>query len=357
MSKHDFRLRLIDGWQREFPLTHKPFVVLARELGVGEKKVLTAMRQMQDEGVLTRVGAVVRPNTVGASTLAAMKVPRSRLLEVANIVNSEPGVNHNYEREHEFNLWFVATARDTSSLEQMLQRISARAGIEALSLPLQKAHHIDLGFSMSHALIEPQGDRSSVKGSLIEHGRREGAMPPPTIEVCEEDRLVLAAIEDGLPLVPEPYESVARQLDIAESEVIERLNRLVDGLVISRFGLVVQHRKMGYTANAMAVWDISDDRVDAFGDLLASKPFVTLCYQRIRNRPDWPYNLFCMIHGNERDSVLGQIEELNQLIAGNAAGHSVLFSKNCFKQRGARFSSPGNSSGKQAAMSAELFHA
>lgn len=356
MSRQDFHIKLMDGWQRDFPLTEQPFLVLAQEAGLSEKAVLSALRQMQEEGVLTRIGAVVRPNTVGVSTLAAMKVPASQLIDVANIVSGEPGVNHNYEREHEFNLWFVATANDKTSIEEMLARIQVRTGIEVLSLPLQKAHHIDLGFSLVHALVPPHSDGLSASPHLG-HGRREGVLPPPTIEICEEDRQLLAAIEDGLTLVSRPYALVARQLGIGENDVMARLKRMVDGLVISRFGLVVRHRKIGYTANAMAVWDIDDAHVDALGDLLASKPYVTLCYQRRRARPDWPYNLFCMIHGNERPGVLKQVEELNELVAGHAARHTVLFSKNCFKQRGARFSSPRSAPAKQDELPVELSHA
>ena len=117
------------------------------------------------------------------------------------------------------------------------------------------------------------------------------------------------------------------------------MKQLVEARIISRFGLVIRHRKMGYTANAMAVWDIADNRVDELGNLLASRPFVTLCYQRLRVRPYWPYNLFCMIHGHRRSDVEGQIAELNELVDEHQ-GHTVLFSKQCFKQRGARFSLP-----------------
>ena len=284
--------------------------------------------------MLTRVGAVVRPNTAGVSTLAAMKVPREELLSVADIVNSEPGVNHNYEREHAFNLWFVATSNDHTSLEETLRRIAARTGIDVISLPLHKAHHIDLGFSIKNPHCE----------GLV---RRAGILPPPTIDICEKDCELLAAIEDGLPLVSSPYAKVAHHLGVNEGDVIARLIRLVEGVVISRFGLVVRHRKMGFTANAMAVWDIEDQKVDALGDLLAARPFVTLCYQRRRHRPDWPYNLFCMIHGNDRAFVLEQLDELNEIVAGSSSAHAVLFSKKCFKQRGACFSSSGQSVIKQ----------
>ncbi len=326
MSQADFKLALIENWQRHFPLCEKPFELLATSLGTGEAEVLEALQKMQEEGVLTRVGAVVRPNTVGVSTLAAMQVPADRLQEVANIVNGEAGVNHNYEREHEFNLWFVVTSIDKTALGDTLARIARHTGFEVISLPLRKAHHIDLGFSIKKKICPT-------------HGRREEALAFPVLEPGEHDRRLLAAIEDGLPLVSRPYHQVARQLGMRSGDLIERLKQLVEARIISRFGLVIRHRKMGYTANAMAVWDIADNRVDELGNLLASRPFVTLCYQRLRVRPYWPYNLFCMIHGHRRSDVEGQIAELNELVDEHQ-GHTVLFSKQCFKQRGARFSLP-----------------
>lgn len=156
----------------------------------------------------------------------------------------------------------------------------------------------------------------------------------------ETDRELIALIQGGLPLAARPYARVAEQLGIDEREVIERIGVLQDCGVIKRMGVVVRHRALGYRANAMVVWDIPSGDVERIGKLLADEECVTLCYQRPRRLPDWPYNLFSMIHGRERGSVLRRLETI---IARNGLQHlqyKVLFSGRGFKQRGARYADP-----------------
>lgn len=156
--------------------------------------------------------------------------------------------------------------------------------------------------------------------------------------IDDMDRRLLAAIEDGLPLTPQPYAAVARRLGWGEADVLARLCRLRAEGVISRFGLVVRHHELGYRANAMAVWDVPDAQVDDVGRRLAAYDFVTLCYRRPRRLPQWPYNLFCMVHGRDRATVREQIARLNAEQRLAAHPHDVLFSRRRFKQRGARYS-------------------
>ncbi|HJP37297.1 MAG TPA: AsnC family transcriptional regulator [Gammaproteobacteria bacterium] len=150
-----------------------------------------------------------------------------------------------------------------------------------------------------------------------------------------EDRLI-AAIQDGLPIVPRPYSVIARQVGLGETEVIERIQRLIEDGTISRFGVVVRHRPLGFCANAMVVWDVPDDAVDAVGKQFASNPEVTLCYRRPRRPPAWPYNLFCMVHGKDRARVLDNVDQLARSCDAQAS-YAVLFSTRAFKQRGAHY--------------------
>ncbi len=318
------QLRLIDEWQRDFPLNPTPYARVARRLGVSELAVLGMLCELKRDGVVSRVGAVVEPNTAGSSTLAAMAVPADELESVAALVNSEPGVNHNYEREHRYNLWFVATGRDRAAVDAMLSRIAEKSGHEVLDLPLRSAYHIDLGF--------PLDERRAAKPC----NRRNGNGKPARSAVCEDDLALLHALEDGLPIHPRPYDEIAKRAGMTEDGVIERLGDLVERGIIKRFGLVVRHRELGYTANGMVVWDIEDEQVDHIGEAFAAYPFVTLCYRRDRHRPHWPYNLFCMIHGRDRETVLSQIAQLRER-AGDPP-MDVLFSRRRFKQRGARLS-------------------
>lgn len=139
---------LLNDFQQGFPLSPTPFAEMAEQLGVSEEQVISKLEKLQSHGAVSRVGPVFRPHAVGASTLAAMSVPESRLEEVAEQVNSFDAVNHNYEREHKLNLWFVATAANEEKLQQVLQEIEATTGIEVIALPMLEDYHIDLGFDL-----------------------------------------------------------------------------------------------------------------------------------------------------------------------------------------------------------------
>ena len=151
------------------------------------------------------------------------------------------------------------------------------------------------------------------------------------------DRELIALIQGGLPLVARPYAYLGEQLGIDESVVLERIEELQNCGLIKRMGVVVRHRALGYRANAMVVWEIPSGDVERIGKLLAAEECVTLCYQRPRRLPDWPYNLFCMIHGRERASVLRRLEMIIEHHGLHELQHKVLFSGRCFKQRGARY--------------------
>ena len=151
--------------------------------------------------------------------------------------------------------------------------------------------------------------------------------------------LLIAEIESGLPLVPRPFAEISERLGVSEDQVIETLESLLENGCIKRFGVIVRHRELGYVANAMVVWDVPDESVDEIGQLFGTAPFVTLCYRRPRRPPNWPYNLFTMIHGLNRDHVLKQIDCLKNLVPNIDFPSATLFSGRRFKQRGARYGS------------------
>lgn len=319
-------LELVDRWQRDFPLTSRPYRAIGEEQGLEEGEVLAVLARLSRQGILSRVGATVRPNTAGASLLAAMAVPRDRLDEVAAIVNVEPGVNHNYEREHAFNLWFVLTGADRTDLDWSLARIRHASGLDILELPLERSYYIDLGFPLDPV-------RRSARAAQSMAGRRQASQ---SFTLTASDRRLLAVLEPGLQVVPEPYKALAWAAGMGEEQVLVRLGALQEAGIITRLGLIVRHREIGYRANAMSVWSVPDAEVDRVGELFAAQPFVTLCYRRPRRLPDWPYNLFCMIHGQDRETVAGEARSLTALAGLEAQPHAILFSSRCFRQRGAR---------------------
>jgi len=140
--------RLLNEFQQGMPLTPTPFADIAKQLGIYETTVLETLQRLQTEGVVSRVGAVFRPNRIGASTLAAMAVPEEELEDIAAIINEFAEVNHNYEREHSYNLWFVVVAADEDRLQDILAEIELRCGYPLLDLPLLNEHFIDLEFDL-----------------------------------------------------------------------------------------------------------------------------------------------------------------------------------------------------------------
>lgn len=140
--------RLLSDFQRDFPLSSTPFADLAARLAVPEQEVLDSLRELTESGAVSRVGPVFRPHTIGASTLAAMAVPAGRLEEVAALVSGYRSVNHNYEREHRCNLWFVVTGPDDGHIQAVLAEIETQTGLPVLSLPMLNDYHIDLAFPL-----------------------------------------------------------------------------------------------------------------------------------------------------------------------------------------------------------------
>ncbi|WP_456378099.1 Lrp/AsnC family transcriptional regulator [Thiolapillus sp.] len=140
--------RLLNEYQQGFPLSATPYADIAAELGTSEALVLNLLRRLKEQGFISRIGPVLKPKRVGTSTLAALSVPGDKLQRVADIISSYEEVNHNYEREHAFNLWFVVTAKDQNRLEQVLDEIQVRTGCKVMSLPLEQQYHIDLGFPL-----------------------------------------------------------------------------------------------------------------------------------------------------------------------------------------------------------------
>ena len=140
--------RLVEDWQRDFPLQSRPYSVIGEAVGLTEDTVIRRYAALRKAGIISRIGAVVAPNTLGASTLAAMAVPAERLEAVAALVSAEPGVSHNYRRENPMNLWFVVTGSDRAQVRSVLQEIEARTGLTVLDLPLVEAFRLDLGFSL-----------------------------------------------------------------------------------------------------------------------------------------------------------------------------------------------------------------
>ncbi|MDR2219934.1 MAG: Lrp/AsnC family transcriptional regulator [Methylobacillus sp.] len=314
-------MSLLNDFQHDFPLTQRPFHVIGEQLGISEDEVLQHFTHLKEEGAVSRVGPVFSPGCIGASTLAALAVPQEKLELLAQWLNRLPEINHNYQREHHYNLWFVATAPDAGKLNTTLANIAQHADCPMLVLPLLESFHIDLGFDL--LANEPRRHCSPNIGIRT--------------QLNEEQTAIVAALQSGIPLLPEPFADISMRLHMKPDTVLAQIMRWREQSVIKRFGVVVRHHELGYRENAMAVWDVPDEMVSAIGKIAARQPGVTLCYRRTRQLPDWPYNLYCMVHGTERATVQAQVAAIARASGLADFPVHILFSNRRFKQHGAQY--------------------
>lgn len=329
---------LIDEYQSGFPVEPRPFERVAREIAaetgveVDADAVLERVRDLREQGVFRRFGAVLNPPVIGSSTLAAVRAPEERFDEIAEVINGYRQVNHNYRRDHEWNQWFVVTAGSRERRDAILAEIEDRTGCEVLNLPMLTDYYIDLEFPVVNGdrFARESLESTDVSATRISEDARGD------LSALEAD--LLLAIQDGFPLSATPYADVAAEIGAPVDDVLAAVERLLADGCIKRIGCVVNHIVTGFTSNCMVVWNVPDDELDERGEAVGSLPYVTLCYHRPR-RPEqeWEYNLFTMIHGREADAVDAKIDEL--AAEHLPFEHERLYSTETLKQTGAQYES------------------
>ena len=313
-------LTLLNQWQRGFPLTVEPFADIGKTLDMSAQAVLRHYQQLQHAGAFSRIGGVFAPGAGGASLLAAMSVPESALENVAAMVSAQPGVNHNYEREHRINLWFVVTGRDAQTVERQLQSIESSCDLPVLRLPMLRPFRIDTAFDLQLKTHErPCSGKTRIAAAPI----------------ASHEAPLAALVEQGLELCERPFDGWAHRLGCEVSQIHAQLARWLEQGALSRFGLVVRHHEVGFRANAMTVFEVPEERIEACANALSHVPGITLVYQRA-TAPHWPFNLYCMVHGCDRLDVLQTISTAVHRAQLEAYPRRILFSRRRFKQTGAR---------------------
>lgn len=311
--------RLLNDWQRGFPLVREPYAEIARTLETPVQAVLARLERLHRRGACSRIGGTWAAGAGGAALLCAYAVPPPRLDEVAAIVSAHHGVNHNYEREHRFNLWFVVTGADAADVGVAVDALDARVGERALRLAMQRAYRIDLGFDLRRRVAEAGG-----------------AAQAQVRAVAPADRRLAAWLEGGLPLVERPYDVGAAACGRGVDDVLATLRGWLEAGTLRRLGVVVRHHELGFAHNAMTVFDVPDAEVDRCGECLAAQPGVTLAYRRSRDAR-WPYNLYAMVHGRDRDEVCATIDAAARAAGLDRRPRERLFSRRRFKQQGGRY--------------------
>ena len=329
---------VVNAYQGGFPVVERPFEPAAaalrdRDVDVTAAELLDRVRTLDDEGVLTRFGALISAAEIGgAATLVAMHAPEGRFEEIAETVNAHREVAHNYRREHpHLNMWFVVSVADADEIDRVLGEIEAETGQETYNLPKQREFRVEAKFLLDGPIPDGDVDCSGL-GPDVDPAEGEALTP--------DERDLVVEIQDGLPITETPYADVADAVGRDTEWVVETIKRFEREGKVRRVGVVPNHYALGYTENGMTVWNVPDGVVDEVGPAVASLPFVTHCYRRPRHEGVWPYNFFAMTHGRseaESDRRIEQVREaMNEYWDVGDDDWDSLFSTGILKKTGIR---------------------
>jgi len=309
--------------QGSFPIAPKPFAAVADAAGIPESEVLTRVAHLIKERIIRQVTPIFDTRALGfSSMLVAAKVDPENPHRAAKVINSHPGVTHNYLRDHEFNMWFtIATTPDSKlGLQGTLDVLSAEAGAESIrQLPTLNLFKIRMDLEMqggTEALATPQAE----------------AVKPIAVNVVEFDDLdvaVIRALQGDMPIVSEPYAPAAAEVGISQADFLTHLEGMKERGILRRVAAILFHRRAGFSANGMGVWKVPEDKILEIGGRMASYRGISHCYER-PTYADWPYALFTMAHGRSKeecDAILEAIAEDTGI-----QERSVLYSSTEFKK-------------------------
>ena len=315
---------LLEQLQARFPLVPRPYSALAQDLGLKEPQVLERIQRLKAARIIREISAIFDTRRLGyQSTLVAFHVPDGTLEEAAAQVSAHSGVSHNYARPHHYNLWFTLAVPPGKSLVPAIELMARQAGVEDwLNLPALRVFKIKTHFRM----VQGGGAKISAEPARSEMDDRT---------FTTADIPIVRALQKDLGLVPRPFAEPARWLGAGEIELLSTARELQTAGVMRRFGAVLRHRKVGYTANGMACWVVPQSKIEETGRRAAEYPQVSHCYQRPTHPPRWPYSLFTMIHGQNKDKVEAVVAQLAQ--ETGIEPYEVLYSTREFKKERVRY--------------------
>ena len=291
---------LLFQMQNAFPLTQRPFEQIAKELDTTEDKVLSMVQKLKEEKIIRQTSAIFDTKRLGyKSSLVAFKVDESKIDEAAKIINAHPGVSHNYLRNHDYNIWFtMAVAPDSKlGLEKTIEILKERTGAQdAIILPTLKMFKISVK-------MDTTGKRAK-KEKLQKLAYKELALTAKHVAVIK-------ALQKDIEVTSEPFKGALKKLNLSYEEFFKIAQELKESGVMRRFATILNHRKAGFGANAMSVWAVPEEKGEEIGKQMAEFSAVSHCYLR-PSYPNWPYNLFAMVHAKTQEECDTLIEEMAQ---------------------------------------------
>ena len=322
--------RLLNRIQGDFPLVAQPFSVLGDWLELSESDVIARVARMKRDQIIRQISAIFDTRQLGyKSSLVAMQVPNERVDEAGAIINQHPGVSHNYRRNHAYNLWFTIAVPPSVDIARTVELIGQDTQATATRLmPTLRLFKIGVDLDMT-------GERGMTARGKPEydHTRRERENPPLT----PREIAVIRELQEDIPLIPKPFQAMADRLGASEVQLFAEAQALVDSARLRRFAAILHHRAAGYKANAMAVWKAPEESILECGTRMASFRSVSHCYQR-PVYPDWPYNLFGMIHGRSAKDCQETVEAIKA--ETGLTEYAMLYSSKEYKKTRVRYFSP-----------------
>ena len=289
---------LLFEMQNAFPMIQQPFKEVADKLNTTEDEVLSLVQKLKNEKIIRQTSAIFDTKRLGyKSSLVAFKVAEEKIDKAAEIINQHPGVSHNYLRNHDYNIWFtMAVAPDsTLGLEKTIEILKKKTGAEdGIVLPTLKMFKISVK-------MDTTGKRAK-KEKLKKLAHKEIELTPQHIAVIKE-------LQKDISVVTEPFKEATEKLGLSYEEFFTLANELKESGVMRRFATILNHRKAGFGANAMSVWAVPEEKGEEIGKQMAEFSAVSHCYLR-PSYPNWPYNLFAMIHGKSQEECDALIEEM-----------------------------------------------
>ena len=289
----DLDKRLLNLMQGRFPIAPRPYEAVAKEAGITEQEAIDRVKRLLDERIIRQVTPIFDTRALGySSMLVAAKVDPENPWRAATVINEHPGVSHNYLRNHEFNIWFtIATEPDsTLGLDGTLQALAREAGAESVrQLPTLKLFKIRMDLEM--------------EGGTDALAKAVEIAPPAETErqpYDEFDIAVIRATQGDMPVIPEPYAPAADKLGIPVDRLLTHMGQMQERRLLRRVAAILFHRRAGFSANGMGVWNVPDDKIKELGPQMAAFRGISHCYQR-PTYEDWPYSVFTMAHGRSKD--------------------------------------------------------
>jgi len=322
--------RLLNTIQADFPLVSRPFEALGTSLELSEAEVIARLGAHKRQKIIRQIGGIFDTRSLGyKSSLVAMRVPSKHLDEAAEVVNRHPGVSHNYRRNHAFNMWFTVAVPPGSELEWTVEKLHEMAGAESTRiLPTLRLFKIGVQLDMGGKSGTERVEATYSDAQRPAAGR--GGLRSVDIAVIRE-------LQEDLPLIPEPYAPMASRIGIPQSELFEVAAHLKAQGYMRRMAAVLHHREAGFHANAMGVWVVPSDRSEEVGQVMGSFKGVSHCYLR-PTYPDWPYNIFTMVHGHEATDCQEIIDAISR--ATGIADYAMLYSTKEYKKIRLRYFTP-----------------